>query len=220
MEYLIAAALMIVFMFLVINQLYIYAFLSLIVFVVFVFFKLRKKQHDYSLFNSNNVEPLMEEQEDGSKGYIYTLNDTASRQQVIEQAILYDNNNSLVDREFEGLSDEDIFHFEKDESKKIYQYQDKFGIGDYKFGIINKELGLPVLIRIEHEYSLVGYLNYDDATYFITNTNSVASHRLIYQGGYYKQIIMNNLEKNEVVTNYEDYVLKLVIFYKKKKSNI
>lgn len=216
MEIVIVGFIIIIFIFLMVNKLYLYALIPIIIFIIYEYLKNSKKQNEDSFFTANNVQPLIEEQEDGTLGYVYALNDTATRQQNIEQAILYDNNNTLVEREFEGYSDANIAHFLKDETKKIYQYQDDFGIRDYKFGIINKELGLPILVRVEHEYKLVGYLNYNDANYFISNTNRVVSHRLIYQGGYYKQVFVNSLGKNEVVTNYEDYILKLVVFYKQK----
>lgn len=215
MKYLISGIFIVLFLVFFTYKLYIYSFIFIILLITYVFYINKEKRENNSVFDSKRIKPLSNEQDINENGYVYTLNDTHLLQKNIKDVVGFDNNNSLVSREFDGLSDEEILTFETNELKRFYQYKDDFGIRDYIFGELDKKTGLQILAKNEKEYVVVGYLNYDDAMYFITNKSKLSSHRLIYQGGRYKHVGLKNMGQKELLETVEDYILRLVVFYTK-----
>lgn len=215
MKYLISGILLILFFFFFISKMYLYSFIQLVVFISYIFYISKDKKEDDTIFDSVKLDPLPNEKGESFDGYVYTINMTSSLQENIKKAVEYDNTNSLIEREFGGLSDEEILRFENNELKRFYQYDDDFGIRDYKFGQIDKEKGLSILAKTNDDYVIIGYLNYNDAMSLEKNKDKFDSHRLVYQGGKYKHITVNSFSQKQLQIIEEEYILKLIVYLKK-----
>ena len=213
MEYIIGVIVIIIFFWLIINKYFLLTILLAIIFAAYIFYKLSKSTPKVDAENID-FKPMVDEINEDINCILYKLDYTHELQADIEKAIKFDNTTSLDDSDFKGLSDDEILTKYRNETK-IWQYDDPYGIGDFKLSDKIEEKGIPVTARLDDSYILVGYVSLQDSNYVNENRDHIESIRLIYHGGYYKFISFENGIKETIETEYDDYVLTLAICYNK-----
>lgn len=213
MEYVIGLIIIAIFFWLIINQYFVLTIILAIIFALYIFYRLSKATPKVNV-KDVGIQPMVDEVTSDVSCILYKLDYTNELQEDIEKAIRFDNTTSLDNNDFRGLSDDEILTKHHDELK-IWQYDDPFGVGDFKLGDKIEEKGIPVTARLDDSYVLVGYVSLIDSEYVDSNRDNIESIRLVYHGGYYKYISFENDLVETIETEYDDYVLTLAICYNK-----
>ncbi|MDL2212085.1 hypothetical protein LJB88_04330 [Erysipelotrichaceae bacterium OttesenSCG-928-M19] len=212
MKYLIPLIGIVLFFWLMIKQQFILMALLVIVLIIYIFIKLSKGNPKINTVDTS-INPMVGEIDENLRCILYKLDYTADKQEEIIKAITFDNSTSFDDNNFKSLSDDEI-KVKYPDGTRLWQYDDEYGIGDFKIGDSIEKEGIPIYARYDSDYILVGYISSLDSEYVNNNRNNIESIRLIYHGGYYKFVMTNKQGRDEVITEFEDYVLTLAVCYK------
>jgi len=220
MEFILGIIIVVLFFWLLVQQHFILTAVFAVVIALLTFFRFFKvnnryinDEDDFHPFigesYENNIKPLPSETTDEVKSLLYKLSDTAKLQVNIEAAIEFDNKTSLDNNNFKGLDDREIISGYRD-GTRLWQYDDEYGIGNFKLDDSIKHDKLAVYAQTSIDYKIVGYITDSDSKYVDENRDKIKSIRLIYRGGYYKYVALNTVE-----TAFDNYVLMLAICYNK-----
>lgn len=185
-----------------------------IIFVLAMFVSIKGKDEklshqEFQEDDTDQFNPKMEKDAADDIRIAYKLEKTTKYQENIINVIAFDNNATLNEELFKGLSDDEINH-SYSSGQQIWQYDDPFGIKNFDVADKISKDGLEVKAQLEDQYITIGFINHIDGAYILKNRHNVAQKRLLYRGGYYKQSL-----DNKVTTDFENYVLKLAICYYK-----